>query len=150
MRTLVRTSSLRASHSTTIRRTPLPSLSGPQSSLRALDHSQPATETTAQMVLTALERSAPEPTAQWTAHPEPHAPRRSQTLSHTTTLTQTPEDHTRPPVILPRLPQRQLPPTPGQLPRLSSNWLSHQSTMRPRKFPFSKPHGATPTPPTTE
>merc|ERR1719424_1056985 len=83
-------------------------------------NSQLSTVTTAQMELTALERSAPELTDQLMAHPEPHAPESNQKRSHIITPTQPPEDHTRPVVTSAPPPPRPPAPTHGQDPRLSS------------------------------
>merc|ERR1712185_263435 len=104
-----------------------------------------------QMVLTAPKRSAPEPTDQLMVHQAPHALESNPMTSHTTTLTQPPEDHTRPPVTSPRPPQSQPPLTHGQLPRPSSRLLTMPShPLKPRKSPSSRPHTDTPTPPSTE
>merc|ERR1719443_1011818 len=92
------------------------SSNGTQSLSRPLDHSQHATATMDQMARIAPRRSAPVPTDQRTAHLEPHALRKSQIRSHTTTPTHKPEDHTKPLVMSPLDPRSQCPLTHGQLP----------------------------------
>merc|ERR1712178_25741 len=118
--------------------------------LPPLEHSQLATETTDQMERTALERPALEPTDQWTDQLEPHALEPNQMISHITTLTQLPEDHTRPVVISPQPPQSQPLLIHGQLPRPSSKPKMTPSPPKLRRSPFSRPHTATPTPLSTE
>merc|ERR1712086_1250117 len=66
-----------------------------------LEDSQNATETTDLSESTALPHHAPEPTDQRMDQPVPHAFKVSQMISHITTPTPPPEDHTPPPVIEP-------------------------------------------------
>ena len=68
---------------------------GYQLLLNLPDHSQFALEPTDLMELTALEPSAMEPTDHSMDHPVPHALEKSQQLSHTTTPSQPPDNHTK-------------------------------------------------------
>merc|ERR1712178_519260 len=112
------------------------------------------------MVLTAIEKSALEPTDQWMDLMELHAPESNQMISLIITPTQPPEDHIKPLVTLPQPPQSSPLPTHGQLLRTSpkrekstvsfKSWMMQSHPQRPRRFPFSRPHMVTPTPPSTD
>ena len=104
-------------------------------------HFQFALEPTVLMELTALELFAMEPMDQWTDHPVPHAPERSQLPSHTTTPSQPPDSHTKTLETLPQLTHLLLTHQP-QSPLLSSK-LSQSKVPTKKPPPPSDPDSTT-------
>ena len=95
MRISVKTSSWKVINTTITKKTFNSKNNGFQSLSNLPDHSQFALEPTDLMELTALEPSAMEPTDHSMDHPVPHALEKSQQLSHTTTPSQPPDNHTK-------------------------------------------------------
>ena len=112
---------------------------GYQLLLNLPDHSQFALEPTDLMELTALEPSAMEPTDQWTVPQEPHALEKSQLLSHITTPSQPPDNHTKPVETSPQ-PTHLLLTHQPQSPLPFSKLTQHQKPEPTKKPPLpSKP-----------